>query len=157
MLYLNTIPPISAPWKQQVRQRVVFTAAKLWNKDGLAIRDGLWDRIAVILSGMCLVHCVSTIALVALLSSAGGMLLDPLVHEIGLGVAIALGIFTLGRGVLDHGYIMPVAIGSLGLGMMMGAITLGHDGGHGSREIFYTMLGVGFLALAHDLNYRATH
>ena len=135
----------------------MFTTANLWNKDGLLVRDGLWDRMAVLMSGLCLVHCVSTIALVAILSSAGGMLLDPLIHEIGLGIAIALGLFTLGRGVLDHGYIMPVAIGSLGLGMMMGAITLGHDAGHSGQEILYTMIGVGLLALAHDLNYRATH
>ena len=132
----------------------MFTTAKLWDKHGLLVRDGFWDRLAVMVSGLCLVHCVSTIAFVAILSSAGGMLLDPLVHEIGLGIAIALGLFTLGRGVMDHGYIMPVAIGSLGLGIMMGAITLGHDGG---QEILYTMLGVGLLALAHDLNYRATH
>lgn len=135
----------------------MFTTANLWNKDGLLVRDGLWDRMAVLMSGLCLVHCVSTIAFVAILSSAGGMLLDPLIHEIGLGIAIALGLFTLGRGVLDHGYIMPVAIGSLGLGMMMGAITLGHDAGHSGQEVFYTMIGVGLLALAHDLNYRATH
>ncbi len=135
----------------------MFTATKLWNKDGLLVRDGLWDRLAVLLSGLCLVHCVSTIAIVAVLSSAGGMLLDPLIHEIGLGIAIAIGLYSLGRGVMDHGYIMPVAIGSLGLGMMMGAISIGHDGGHGSAEVFYTMLGVGLLALAHDLNYRATH
>lgn len=135
----------------------MFTTAKFWDKNGLLVRDGLWDRLAVLVSGLCLVHCVSTIAFVAILSSAGGMLLDPLIHEIGLGIAIALGLFTLGRGVMDHGYIMPVAVGSLGLGMMMGAISLGHDGAHGGREIFYTMLGVGLLALAHDLNYRATH
>jgi hypothetical protein len=135
----------------------VSTTAKLWDKDGLLVRDGLWDRMAVLLSGLCLVHCVSTIAFVAILSSAGGMLLDPLFHEIGLGIAIALGFFTLGRGVLDHGYIMPVAIGSLGLGMMMGAITIGHDSGHGGAEVICTMLGVGLLALGHDLNYRATH
>lgn len=135
----------------------MFTTAKFWDKDGTLVRDGLWDRMAVIVSGMCLVHCVSTIAFVAILSSAGGLLLDPLIHEVGLGIAIALGMFTLGRGVLDHGYIMPVAIGSLGLGIMIGAITLGHDGGHGGAEILYTMIGVGLLALAHDLNYRATH
>ena len=135
----------------------MFTTAKLWDKDGLLVRDGLWDRMAVLVSGLCLVHCVSTIAIVAVLSSAGGQLLDPLIHEIGLGIAIALGLFTLGRGVLDHGYMMPAAIGGLGLGMMMGAITLGHEGGHNGAEVLYTMLGVGVLALGHDLNYRATH
>ena len=135
----------------------MFTAAKLWDKDGLLVRDGLWVRMAVLVPGLCLVHCVSTIAFVAILSSAGGLLLDPLIHEVGLGIAIALGFFTLGHGVLDHGYIMPVAIGSLGLGVMMGALSIGHDGGHSGPEIIYTMLGVGLLALAHDLNYRATH
>ena len=135
----------------------MFTATKFWNKDGLLVRDGLWDRLAVLLSGLCLVHCISTIAIVAVLSSAGGILLDPLIHEIGLGIAIAIGLFSLGRGVMDHGYIMPVAIGSLGMGIMMGTISIGHDGGHGSAEVIYTMLGVGLLALAHDLNYRATH
>ncbi|VWX60636.1 MerC domain-containing protein [Sphingorhabdus sp. 109] len=135
----------------------MFTTAKFWDKNGAMVRDGLWDRIAVLVSGLCLAHCVATIAFVALLSSAGGMFLNPLIHEIGLGIAIALGFFALGRGVLDHGYIMPVAIGSLGLGMMMGAITIGHENGHDSLEVLYTMLGVGFLALAHDLNYRATH
>ena len=135
----------------------MFTTAKFWNKNDLLDRDGLWDRVAVLVSGLCVVHCIGTMLFVALLSSAGGMFLDPLIHEIGLGIAVALGIFTLGRGVMDHGYIMPAAVGGLGLGMMMGAITLGHEGGHGGAEILFTVLGVGVLALAHDLNYRATH
>ena len=129
----------------------------MWNKQNLRAKAGLWDRIAVLISGLCLVHCISTMIFVALLSTAGGALLDPLIHEIGIGIAIALGMFTLGRGVLDHGYIMPAALGGLGLGMMMGAITLGHQGNHGEAEVLFTMLGVGVLALGHDLNYRATH
>jgi hypothetical protein len=157
MLYLNTFRLISVASNTQNGIRVVFTAANLWNSDGLTGKDGLWDRIAVLISGLCLVHCISTMVFVALLSSVGGMFLNPLIHEIGIGIAIALGMFTLGRGVIDHGYIMPAAIGGLGLGMMMGAITIGHDGNHGGAEVLYTMLGVGVLALGHDLNYRATH
>lgn len=131
-------------------------AVKLWNKRTLLAKKGLWDRAAVLVSGLCLVHCIATVLLVALLSSAGGMLLNPLIHEIGLGIAIALGLFALGKGVLDHGYIMPAAIGGLGLGIMMGAVAIGHSGGHGGAEIFFTVLGVGILALGHDLNYRAS-
>jgi len=157
MLYLNMFYPISVAINQRNGNRVVFTTANLWSSDGLKSKDGLWDRIAVLISGLCLVHCISTMVFVALLSSVGGMFLNPLIHEIGIGIAIALGMFTLGRGVLDHGYVMPAAIGGLGLGMMMGAVTLGHAGDHGGAEVFYTMLGVGVLALGHDLNYRATH
>ena len=133
----------------------VLPTSKLWNKSGLLRKDGLWDRIAVIVSGLCLIHCISTIVLVALLSSAAGVLLDPIIHEIGIIIAIALGLFALGRGIIDHGFIMPAVIGGLGLSIMAGAITIGHQSEHGGTEILLTMVGVGILALAHNLNYRA--
>jgi hypothetical protein len=110
------------------------------------------DRVAIGLSGLCAVHCVASAVLLALLASAGGILLDPIYHEVGLTFAILLGMFALGRGGLAHGYMMPVAVGSVGLGMMAGALTLPHDGG---METVCTMLGVGVLALGHDLNRRA--
>lgn len=112
------------------------------------------DRIAIGLSGLCAVHCFASAVLVALAASAGGLLLNPLVHEIGLAVAILLGALALGRGILMHSYMMPAAIGSLGLGVMAGAIQLPHDGG---AETLWTLIGVGLLALGHDLNHRATH
>lgn len=46
---------------------------------------GLTDRLAVGLSGLCLVHCLASTMLLAVLSAAGGALLDPSIHEIGLG------------------------------------------------------------------------
>jgi hypothetical protein len=116
-----------------------------------AIRNGTIDRLAIGLSGLCLVHCVASAVLVALLASAGGFLLHPAFHEVGLTLAILLGMVGLGRGVMQHGFMLPAAIGSLGLGMMAGALTLGHDGG----ETLYSILGVGMLALGHDLNRRA--
>jgi len=116
-------------------------------------RDGFWDRAAITLSGFCLVHCLATAVFFAVLASAGGALLNPLFHEIGLLIAIVLGFIALGKGVIEHGFIMPAAVGALGLGVMMGALSLAHDG----SEVFFTILGVGILALGHDLNYRATH
>lgn len=111
----------------------------------------MFDRLGMAVSGLCVVHCLASAVLVAMLASAGGLLLDPLFHEIGLVIAIGLGAIALGRGVLEHGFMMPAAVGGLGLGVMAGALTLGHGGG----EIVYTMLGVAFLALGHDLNRRA--
>jgi hypothetical protein len=87
----------------------------------------------------------------ALLASAGGALLHPAFHEVGLVIAIGFGALALGRGVWNHGYAMPAWIGSLGLGVMAGALTLAHDGG----ETVFTILGVAILALGHDLNRRA--
>lgn len=109
------------------------------------------DRWAIALSGLCVAHCLASAVFFALLASAGGILLHPLFHEVGLVLAILFGAIALGRGVLTHGYVMPVWIGSLGLGVMAGAMTLPHDGG----ETIFTILGVAILALGHDLNRRA--
>jgi len=109
------------------------------------------DRVAIWLSGLCVVHCLATAVLLVLASAAGGLLLDPHVHEIGLALAIPIGAIALGRGIWSHGYMMPSAVGALGLGVMAGALTLPH----GDMEVLYTMLGVGLLALGHDLNRRA--
>src|SRR5687768_6779840 len=114
-------------------------------------RHGLLDRVAIGLSGLRLVHCLATSVILALIASAGGLLVSPIVHEVGLGLAIAVGIFALGRGIWEHGFMMPSAVGGLGLGVMLGALTLGH----GTSEIVYTMFGVAILALGHDLNRRA--
>jgi hypothetical protein len=114
-------------------------------------RDGAIDRLGIALSGLCLVHCLASAVMVAMLASAGGILLSPLIHEVGLTIAIGLGIVALGRGVVDHGFMMPAAVGGLGLGVMAGALTMPHDGG----EVVYTILGVAILALGHDLNRRA--
>ncbi|WP_151955188.1 MerC domain-containing protein [Sphingomonas sp. EC-HK361] len=111
------------------------------------------DRLAIGLSGLCVVHCLASAVLLAMLSTVGGLLADPIFHEVGLTIAIGLGAVALGRGVMAHGYIMPVAMGSLGLGIMAGAITLPHDAGH--AETIWTVIGVGLLAMGHDLNRRA--
>ena len=115
------------------------------------IRNGMVDRLAIGLSGLCLVHCVGSAVLVMMLASAGGLLVDPAIHEAGLMLAIALGVIGLGRGALDHGFLLPVGIGSLGLGTMAGSLSFAH----GFEEIVISVLGVLILALGHDLNRRA--
>ena len=106
------------------------------------------DRIAIGLSGLCMVHCLATAVVIGLLASAGGMLGAAWIHEAGLMVAMALGAVALGRGVLFHGFLMPWAVGWLGLGVMAGALTMGHGG----SEALYTIVGVSLLALGHQLN-----
>ncbi len=115
-------------------------------------RNGAIDRLAIGLSGLCVVHCVASAVFAVMLASAGGLLLDPVVHEIGLVLALMLGVLGLGRGIGQHGFMMPAAIGSLGLGIMAGALSLGHES---SGSTLYAVLGVLILALGHDLNRRA--
>jgi len=118
---------------------------------GEMTRGGSIDRLAIGLSGLCLVHCIASAVLLTMLASAGGLLLDPIVHEVGMMFALVLGVVGLGRGVLDHGFMLPAAIGSLGLGVMAGALTLEHD----ALTTVYSVTGVLILALGHDLNRRA--
>ncbi len=109
------------------------------------------DRFAIGLSGLCLVHCLGTSMFLAAVATAGGALGADWIHEVGLGLAMIMGAIALGRGIFEHGYLMPSAVGGLGLGVMAGALTLPHDG----SEAIYTMMGVVILALGHRLNYIA--
>lgn len=110
------------------------------------------DRFAIGLSGLCAVHCLATAVTLGLLASAGGILGASWIHEVGLSLAMILGGFALGRGAALHGFLLPVAVGSLGLGAMAGALQLPHDG----SEALFTMVGVGLLALGHRLNFMAS-
>lgn len=112
-----------------------------------------WDGLGLSIAGLCLLHCVATVIVVIFLASAGGVLLNPAIHEAGLFLAILLGVIALGKGLWDHGFVMPAVIGGAGLGMMGGALTLPHGG----IEIMWTMCGVILLALGHYMNYRASH
>ena len=114
----------------------------------LSIPTQRLDRMAIGLSGLCLVHCLATAVILGLVASAGGILGSHWIHEVGLTLAMGLGAIALGRGVFEHGFMMPSAVGGLGLGVMAGALTLPHDG----SEALYTIVGVGILALGHRLN-----
>jgi hypothetical protein len=109
------------------------------------------DALAIALSGLCLVHCVASAVLIALLSTAGG-LLDPRIHEIGLGIAILFGVVALTNGVRAHGRVLPLLIAAVGVTLMGVAIAMPHEGG---REALVTILGVTLLASGHWMNRRA--
>ncbi len=79
------------------------------------LRSGALDGVAIILSGLCLVHCVASAVAVAVLATAGGMLFDPLIHEVGLALAILLGLVALGWGYREHGRVLPVMVGAMGV------------------------------------------
>ena len=117
----------------------------------LTIPNSRIDHVAMGLSGLCLVHCLATAIMLGLLASAGGFLGQPIIHEVGLTLAMILGTIALGRGAMEHGFVLPTAVGALGLGVMAGALTL-HEGGN---EPIFTMVGVGILALGHRLNFMA--
>ncbi len=108
------------------------------------------DRFGVILSGLCLIHCVAGVFLVGMLGIGGGVLLDPDWHRWGLGLALAIGAVTIGLGALRHGRMLPLVIGGTGLALMGAAVAVGH----GTEEVVLTVVGVVLVAAAHLINIR---
>lgn len=115
----------------------------------LALRARL-DRVGVLLSGLCLVHCLAGLFLVGVLGLGGGVLLDPAIHRFGLVAALVVGAVTIGLGALRHGRRLPLAVGSAGLAMMAAAVLVGH----GTEEAVLTIGGVLLVATAHVINMR---
>jgi hypothetical protein len=117
------------------------------------IKEGRLDRWAMALSGLCFAHCLLTAAIIAAASSASILpyFTSPIVHQIGLMLAIALGIVALGFGLRSHGRVGPAVAGSAGIAFMVAAIA----SGHGAYEIPFTLCGVALLAVAHIWNRRS--
>lgn len=117
----------------------------------LSIRDRL-DRVGVLLSGLCALHCVLSIVLVSVLGLGGQALLAPSIHRVGLALAIAVGVVTLGIGAARHGRHGPMVIGAAGIALM----SLGLVSQHGLVEAVLTIAGVSLVATAHLRNLRET-
>lgn len=118
----------------------------------LSIRNRL-DGMGMMLSGLCAVHCLLGLLLVSVLGLGGGVLLAPEVHEIGLALAVGIGVLTLGLGALRHGKTGPLVIGGCGIALMASALAVGH----GPAEAALTIAGVALVAYAHIRNLRHAH
>jgi hypothetical protein len=118
----------------------------------LSIRDRM-DRMGIVLSGLCVVHCLAGLVLVSVLGLGGEALLAPVWHRVGLALAIVVGAVGIGLGVLRHGRLAPLAIAAVGLSAMGGALVVSH----GPREAALTVFGVLLVGIAHILNLRHAH
>jgi hypothetical protein len=110
------------------------------------------DRLGVVVSGLCMVHCLAGLVLIGVLGLGGGILLHPAIHRFGLMAAVLIGAITIGGNALRHGHRLPLALGTAGLLLMAGAIV----SEHGAGEAVMTIAGVGLVASAHVINMRRT-
>lgn len=111
---------------------------------------GRFDRLGVLISGLCMVHCVAGLFLIGVLGLGGGVLLNPAIHRFGLVAAFLVGMITIGAGALRHGHRLPLALGTTGLALMAAAIV----SDHGTGEALLTICGVVLVASAHIVNLR---
>lgn len=119
-------------------------------RDALLSIRGRLDRFGVLLSGLCALHCLAGLLLVAGLGLGGQFLFAPVIHRVGLALAIAVGAITLVIGVVRHGDPRPMQVGGAGLALMAVALFVGH----GTPEALLTIAGVALLAWAHWRNLR---
>ena len=119
-------------------------------RDAILSIRGRLDRVGILLSGLCAVHCLLGLVLVAVLGLGGEALLSPSIHRTGLAVAVLVGIVTLGLGAMRHGRMGPLAIGACGIALMAAGLTVPH----GLPEAALTIAGVALVALGHMRNLR---
>ena len=108
------------------------------------------DRLGVIISGLCLLHCLIAILLVAGLGLGSQFLLAPEIHRFGLVLAMSVAAVAIGMGALHHKRTLPMAVAMGGLMFMGGALAVGH----GWMEAALTVIGVILVAIGHILNLR---
>lgn len=102
------------------------------------------------LSGLCAVHCVLSIVLVAGLGLGGGVLLEPAIHRVGLLLATLIAGTAIGIGAIRHRRRAPFVVAMTGLSFMGGALAVEH----GIEEAVLTVIGVALVSVGHYLNIR---
>lgn len=108
------------------------------------------DGLGLLLSGLCAVHCIAGIVVVAGLGLGGGLLLAPEIHRVGLVLATLVAAAAIGLGALRHRRPTPLLVAVSGLGCMAAALSVGH----GVEEAVLTVAGVTLVAAGHLLNLR---
>ena len=111
---------------------------------------GRLDRLGVLLSCLCLIHCVVGLFLVAGMGVGATFLLNPDIHKVGLLLATVVAGVAIGIGALRHRQPKPFVVAMTGLSFMGGALAVGH----GPEEAVLTVIGVILVAAGHILNLR---
>lgn len=111
---------------------------------------GRLDRFGIVLSGLCAVHCLLGVVIVAGLGLGGGLLLDPVIHRAGLVLATIIAAVAIGVGAIQHRRAAPFVVAMTGLSFMGGGLAVEH----GMEEAVLTIIGVTLVTLGHLLNLR---
>ena len=108
------------------------------------------DRAGIVLSGLCAVHCLLSIALVSSIGFGSHFLFAPEIHRYALAIALVIAAVAIGWGALRHRRASPFVVAMMGLSFMGGALAVPH----GVQEAVLTIIGVTLVTLGHILNLR---
>lgn len=117
-----------------------------------------FDRIAVLMSGLCLAHCLLVpvvLVLFPLLAISSGD--DRHFHGIMLWVVLPVSVIGLALGFRGHRDLRIVFAGAGAMLALTFASTWGHDNLRTSGEAVAMVIASLLLAAAHVWNFRAVH
>ncbi len=109
------------------------------------------DRVAVVLSGLCLVHCLALPVLLAALPFLGGFA-DSHWHLPMLAIALPVSIVAIVIGYRRHGNRAIVAGAAVAMGLLVLGATLGHAWLGPAADRALTVAGSLALAAVHWQN-----
>jgi len=115
------------------------------------------DKFAILLSGVCLLHCLITPVLLTLtpLVSMTAFVEDFLFHKLLLWLVLPSSTLALFLGCRKHKQWPIVGTGALGMAILITVTVVGHDWFGLVGEKIATSIGGLILALSHYFNYKA--
>ena len=113
--------------------------------------SGTVDRVAIALSGLCLVHCL-LLPFVVVLTPFLGSLSEDHLHLQMLFVVVPVSLFALALGFRRHRQRAIVAWGMIGLAFLFAGATIGHHYFGIVADQLLTVAGSVTLAITHYRN-----
>jgi len=114
-----------------------------------------FDRVAIALSTVCIVHCLAMPFLIALLPvtafAFGG---DGHFHALMLWFVVPTSVIGLGLGVRVHRRTDIVVLATLAIGALAATALWGHSAWDASVEVLVNVIASVLLAAAHWRNFR---
>ena len=113
------------------------------------------DTAAVVLSGVCMLHCLALPIALTILPIVNVTLLDESTfHLIMMAVILPISVIALSIGCRQHKDRLTLILGSVGLVILTTTAIFGHDLLGLTGERIVTSIGGLILAAAHIQNYR---
>lgn len=112
------------------------------------------DSIAVVLSGICLLHCLALPLVLTGLPIVNTVLLDEeIFHSIMIIVILPISVIALTIGCRQHRDALTMILGAIGLSILTAMALFGHDMVGVTGERIVTSIGGLILAAAHIRNF----
>lgn len=117
----------------------------------------LADRSAIVLSTLCMIHCLVLPLILILLPTLTSLAFfsDERFHTWLLYAVIPISAFAVVLGYFHHRSWLVVLITSIGMGILVMVAILGHDIFGEQGEVFASVVGSILVAYGHIINFKA--